>query len=448
MNHRTIKGVGTMQKNTKSLGKNLLLGVQHVFAMFGATVLVPILTGMSPSMALLCAGIGTLLFHLVTKGKVPAFLGSSFAFIAAIQKVATQYGGTADMTSPAYQEALAYSTGGIIIAGVVYLLMALLVYFIGAEKILKLFPPVVTGPMVIIIGLMLAPTAINNIIAPIGELSILLNWLIAFATIAIIIAITLFAKGFFKLVPILLGIVGGYILAATVGMVDFTSVSNASWFVLPDFFMPKFSLNAIMLVAPIAIVTFVEHVADMNASSAVVGKNFMKDPGLHRTLIGDGIATIVAGFMGGPANTTYSENTGVLAATKNYNPFTLRIAAVIALLLSLFGKFGALLQTLPGPVMGGVSVILFGMIAAVGLRTLVENQVDFTNSRNLIIVAIMLVFGLGGATIDIPLGDRMIAETGELQHNVLSFSGTALAAVLGIVLNVVLPEEIEKELKQ
>ncbi len=436
-----------MGGNKKELGKNLLLGVQHVFAMFGATVLVPMLTGMSPSMALLCAGVGTLLFHLVTKGKVPAFLGSSFAFIAAIQRVAIQYSGTDNMTSVPYQEALAYATGGIMVAGAVYLLMALLVYLLGADKILKLFPPVVTGPMVIIIGLMLAPTAINNIVGPIANVSLLLNWLVACATIIIIVAVTLFAKGFFKLVPILIGILGGYLVALALGMVDMEPVARASWLQVPGFFMPKFSLNAIMLIAPIAIVTFVEHVADMNASSAVVGKNFIKDPGLHRTLIGDGLATMLGGFMGGPANTTYSENTGVLAATKNYNPATLRIAAVFAILISFIGKFGALLQTLPGPVMGGVSVILFGMIAAVGLRTLVENQVDFTKSRNLIIVAVMLVFGLGGATIDIPLGTSLVAQTGEITQNVISFSGTALAAVLGIVLNMALPKEIEEKQK-
>ena len=424
--------------NKKELGKNLVLGIQHVFAMFGATVLVPILTGMSPSLALLCAGIGTFIFHLVTKGKVPAFLGSSFAFIAAIQKVALQYSNGSEMGTPAYQDALAYATGGIMVAGAIYLVMALLVYFIGADKILKLFPPVVTGPMVIIIGLMLAPTAISSIVAPVGDKSVLINWLLAFITIAVIVGFTLFAKGFFKLVPILAGIIGGYLAATLLGMVDFTPVAQAKWLDVPQFFMPKFSLSAIMLIAPIAVVTFVEHVADMNASSAVVGKNFLKDPGLHRTLIGDGVATMVAGFLGGPANTTYSENTGVLAATKNYNPATLRIAAAFAILMSFFGKFGALLQTLPGPVMGGVSVVLFGMIAAVGLRTLVENQVDFTNSRNLIIVAVMLVFGLGGATIDIPL----------MNQNMLSFSGTALAALLGILLNVVLPKEIDKEKKQ
>lgn len=434
-----------MEKNKKELGKNLLLGVQHVFAMFGATVLVPMLTGMSPSLALLCAGVGTLLFHLITKGKVPAFLGSSFAFIAAIQKVAMQYSGSENIASPAYQEALAYATGGIIVAGAIYLVMALLVYFLGAEKILKLFPPVVTGPMVIIIGLMLAPTAINSIVAPIENVSLLLNWLVAFVTILIIVLTTLTAKGFFKLVPILIGIIGGYVAAALLGMVNMQPVMEAKWFQTPDFFMPKFSLNAIMLIAPIAIATFVEHVADISASSAVVGKNFIKDPGLHRTLIGDGLATMVAGFMGGPANTTYSENTGVLAATKNYNPATLRIAAVIAILISFLGKFGALLQTLPGPVMGGVSVVLFGMIAAVGLRTLVENQVDFTKSRNLIIVAVMLVFGLGGATIDIPLGAGAVSEAGVVSQNVLSFSGTALAAILGIVLNLILPKEIENK---
>lgn len=437
------------QTERQSKGKLFVLGIQHVFAMFGATVLVPALTGLNPAVALLCAGIGTWVFHLITGRKVPTFLGSSFAFIAAIQMAAMRAAGSAELnalyesegstftqaviTNPAYQAALPYATGGIVVAGAVYVLMALLVMLVGAERVRSFFPPVVTGPMVIIIGLMLAPTAIGSITSPVGAIPLWINWAVAAFTICVIIGVTLFAKGIFKLVPILIGIVAGYLAALAVGLVDLTPVQQAAWIQMPALFLPKFSVESVMLVAPLAIVTFVEHIGDVTASSAVVGKDFIKDPGLHRTLLGDGIATMVAGLIGGPANTTYSENTGVLAATKNYNPVTLEIAATFAICLAFFGKLGALLQTLPGAVTGGVSVVLFGMIAAVGLRTLVENQVDFKESRNLLIVAVMLVLGLGGASIAIPVGETT-----------LTISGTALAAVLGILLNKVLPAHIEK----
>lgn len=522
----------TMTGDRKLSSKNILLSVQHAFAMFGSTVLVPALTGLSPAVALFAAGIGTLLFHFITKRKVPAFLGSSFAFIAAIITVKEAHGGD-----------IAYATGGIMIAGAVYLLLALIVKLVGVNKFRRLFPPVVTGPMIIIIGLMLAPTAISSITTPIvkpngmtqigvaaaqvdapvygrlpelnieaalgsqaadglyvrdgkgiegavtpdteafmaanagaetiatsfiytdetgAEITVAvtltvsegalalpatvapptqintiakgLNWLVAAMTIVIIVFVTLFAKGFFKLVPILFGIIGGYLISICFGMPNFAGVESASFFQVPEFFLPKFSWSAILAVAPLAIVTFVEHIGDITASSAVTGNDFLKDPGLHRTLIGDGVATMVAGAIGGPANTTYSENTGVLAATKNYNPFTLRVAAIIAILISFLGKLGGLLGAIPGPVLGGVSVVLFGMIAAVGLRTLVENHVDFSQSRNLLIVAVMLVLGLGGVVIQVtPL---------------VSFSGTALAAVLGIVLNLILPASIDKPVNQ
>lgn len=416
--------------NRDTTGKMLLLGIQHVFAMFGSTVLVPALTGLNPAVALLCAGLGTLLFHLVTKRKVPTFLGSSFAFIAAIVGCAQMMSNGAEKGTEAYLAAMPYATGGIIVAGALYVILAVIVYFVGAERVKSFFPPVVTGPMVIIIGLMLAPTAITNITTTVGDLAMWKNWLVALITILSIIGITLFARGFFKLVPILIGIVVGYIAALCFGMVNFQPVAQAQWLALPQCFLPKFDWRAIVLIAPLAIVTFVEHIGDITANSAVVGKDFIKDPGLHRTLLGDGLATMLAGAIGGPANTTYSENTGVLAATHNYNPVTLEIAAVFAILLAFIGKLGAVLQTIPGPVMGGVSVILFGMIAAVGLRTLVENKVDFKESRNLLIVAVMMVFGLGGATLD--LGP-------------IAFSGTALAAVLGIILNKALPQKIEED---
>ena len=419
-----------------SFGKLLLLGVQHVFAMFGATVLVPLLTGMDPAVALLCAGVGTWIFHLCTGRKVPTYLGSSFAFIAAIQGAAAMCAGldanTEGLTQlPAYQAALPYATGAILVAGALYLVLALLVKLVGAERVRAFFPPIVTGPIVTIIGLMLAPSAIANITTQIGSINVGLNWLVAAISIATIFIVSLFAKGIFKLVPILIGIVVGYIAAICCGMVNFTTIAEASWISLPHFFLPKFDLRAIGLIAPIAIVTFVEHIGDVNASSAVCGKDFIKDPGMHRTLMGDGLATMFAGLVGGPANTTYSENTGVLAATKNYNPVTLEIAACIAIVLAFFGKFSALITAMPGPVLGGVSVVLYGMIAAVGLRTLVENKVDFTKSRNLLIAAVMLVLGLGA--------------NGAIVIGGVSISGVALAAVLGILLNKVLPESIEKD---
>ena len=419
----------TVSAKKDSAGKLALLGIQHVFAMFGATVLVPMLTGMSPAVALFCAGVGTWIFHLCTGRKVPTFLGSSFAFIAAIQGAAQICSDNAEIGTDAYLAALPYATGGIIVAGALYLVLALLVRFVGAERVRSFFPPIVTGPVVTIIGLMLAPSAINNITTQIGTVNVGLNWLVAAIAIAAIFVTSLFAKGLFKLVPILIGIVAGYVAAICCGMVDFTIVSQAPWLDVPPFFLPKFDMRAIGLVAPIAIVTFVEHIGDVTASSAVVGKDFIKDPGLHRTLMGDGLATMFAGLVGGPANTTYSENTGVLAATKNYNPLTLEIAACFAILISFLGKFAALITSMPGPVIGGVSIVLYGMIAAVGLRTLVENQVDFTKTRNLLIAAVMLVLGLGA--------DKAITIGG------VAISGVALAAILGIILNKILPEKID-----
>ena len=419
----------TVSAKKDSAGKLALLGIQHVFAMFGATVLVPMLTGMSPAVALFCAGVGTWIFHLCTGRKVPTFLGSSFAFIAAIQGAAQICSDNAEIGTDAYLAALPYATGGIIVAGALYLVLALLVRLVGAERVRSFFPPIVTGPVVTIIGLMLAPSAINNITTQIGTVNVGLNWLVAAVAVAAIFVTSLFAKGLFKLVPILIGIIVGYVAAICCGMVDFTTIAQAPWLELPPFFLPKFDMRAIGLVAPIAIVTFVEHIGDVTASSAVVGKDFIKDPGLHRTLMGDGLATMFAGLVGGPANTTYSENTGVLAATKNYNPLTLEIAACFAILISFLGKFAALITSMPGPVIGGVSIVLYGMIAAVGLRTLVENQVDFTKTRNLLIAAVMLVLGLGA--------DKAITIGG------VAISGVALAAVLGIILNKILPEKID-----
>lgn len=419
------------------VGKNLLLGIQHLFAMFGSTVLVPILTGLDPNVALFTAGLGTLIFHLCTKGKVPVFVGSSFAFIGVIQITACMYGGVdagaANYTSlSAYQAAFPYVTGGIIVAGALYLVLALLVKLFGVERVTSFFPPVVTGPMIVVIGLTLAPTAFDNILASTTAVPDVLwmRWVIAISVVATMIIVSIFFKGFFKLVPIVFGIAVGYLVAAIMGQVDFSVFSTGSLGIsAPNFFLPKFDLSAILIIAPTTLVTFMEHIGDITTNGAVVGKNFMKDPGLHRTLLGDGLATMAAGCLGGPANTTYSENTGVLAVTKNYNPTTLRIAAVFAMLMSFLGVFQTFLSSSPGPVMGGVSIILFGMISAVGMRTLVEAQLDFTHSRNLMIVAVMLVSGLGLS------GGIQITES-------FTISNIAICAILGVILNKVLPEKM------
>ena len=419
------------------VGKNLLLGIQHLFAMFGSTVLVPILSGLDPNVALFTAGLGTLIFHLCTKGKVPVFVGSSFAFIGVIQITACMYGGVdagaANYTSlSAYQAAFPYVTGGIIVAGALYLVLALLVKLFGVERVTSFFPPVVTGPMIVVIGLTLAPTAFDNILASTTAVPDVLwmRWVIAISVVATMIIVSIFCKGFFKLVPIVFGIAVGYLVAAIMGQVDFSVFSTGSLGIsAPNFFLPKFDLSAILIIAPTTLVTFMEHIGDITTNGAVVGKNFMKDPGLHRTLLGDGLATMAAGCLGGPANTTYSENTGVLAVTKNYNPTTLRIAAVFAMLMSFLGVFQTFLSSIPGPVMGGVSIILFGMISAVGMRTLVEAQLDFTHSRNLMIVAVMLVSGLGLS------GGIQITES-------FTISNIAICAILGVILNKVLPEKM------
>ncbi len=401
-----------------STSKLLILGIQHVLAMFGATVLVPALTGLNPAVALFTAGVGTILFHLVTGRKVPVFLGSSFAFIPVIILVRELYG-------------LPYATGGIMVAGVLYLVLSALVMIFGVDKIKSFFPPIVTGPMIMVIGLTLAPVIVaNNIVADWLPGTLGQRWIIALSVLIVMIVISVFTKGFFKLVPILFGITAGYIVSIIIGggMVDLEPIAKASWLAVPQFMLPKFGLEAITLIAPVALVTFMEHIGDITTNGAVIGKNLMKDPGLHRTLIGDGLATIFAGFVGGPANTTYSENTGVLAVTKVYSPLVIQIAAVIAILLSLIGKFGAILQTIPAPVMGGVSLLLFGLIASIGMRTISDAKLDFTNSRNLIVVSVVLVMGLSGVVFQITPQ--------------ASLSGLSLAAIVGVVLNKVLPENI------
>lgn len=433
-----------MNDKSKFTTKDYLLSIQHLFAMFGATVLVPLLTGMNPSLALFSAGTGTLIFHLCTKFKVPVFLGSSFAFLAAISAVVRPEGVVVPGNVPLAQ-------GGIIFAGLIYLCFALIAYFIGAEKIKKVFPPVVTGPVIVVIGINLAGTAIQDATGGLGlagglTKDVALNLGIALFTLFVVIVASIFARGFFKLVPILIGIFCGYLLCVILSFsgvfhMDYSAIAHASWINIPFqtldgngvpfMSLPRFELGPILSIAPIALVTFMEHIGDVTTNSTVVGKDFLKDPGLHRTLMGDGCATILAGFIGAPANTTYSENTGVLATTKNYNPRLLRLTAVFAIILGLLGKMGAVLQTIPGPVKGGVEVMLFGMIAAVGIRSLAEADLDFTHSRNLTIVGLILVFGLGFAQLG-----GLTVRFATFQLNI---SGLFIAVVIGVLMNAILP---------
>ncbi|PHV71141.1 uracil permease [Sporanaerobium hydrogeniformans] len=405
-----------------STSKKIILGLQHVLAMFGATVLVPILTGLDPGIALLCAGLGTLVFHGTTKGIVPVFLGSSFAFITAIAINLQGLG-------------IGAVKGGIIATGLVYVLMAGVIKYVGVESVKSFFPPVVVGPIIMVIGLRLSPTAIQMIGYDSVASTIDFKGLIVAAIVIIsMIAISIFAKGFFKLVPILISVLVGYIAALFLGMVDTSAIVAAPWIGFSEIgkehvmALPTLSWEAIIGIAPIALVVFIEHIGDITTNGAVVGKDFFANPGIHRTLLGDGLATMVAGFIGGPANTTYGENTGVLAVTKVYHPQILRIAAIIAIILSLCGKFTAIIQSIPSPVMGGISVILFGMIASVGVRTLVDAQLDFTHSRNLLIAAIIFVTGIG-------INNVAIVGT-------ITISGLAIAALIGVVLNKLLPDNI------
>ena len=387
--------------------KTITLGMQHTFTMFGATVLVPIITGFNISVALFMAGIGTLLFHFITGGKVPAFLGSSFAFIAPTLAVADMYG-------------MEYAQGGIVIAGLVYLVLAGLIAIFGVDPIVGWFPPIVTGPIIMVIGLKLAPTAIDMASN---------DWLMAIIAFAIVTAVNIFGKGFVKVIPVIIGLIASYIIAVVLGKVDFTPFAEAAWFGLPPFQMAKFDIGAIMTIAPLAMATMVEHIGDVIAIGATTNRDYIRNPGLVRTLMGDGLATALSAMFGGPANTTYSENTGVLALTRVWDPLVMRIAAVFAIVLGLVTKLGALISTIPTAIIGGISIILFGMIAAIGARTLVENKVDFTKTRNLIIAAVILVLGLGGAMFPITIGSFA-----------LNIEGMALAAIVGIVLNKLLPD--------
>ena len=407
-----------------SLSKLIPLGFQHLFAMFGATVLVPLLvngsTGMTvipPSVALLTAGLGTLLFQLVTKGKVPAYLGSSFAFIAPLIAAASAHGP-------------GYALGGAMIAGLVYVLVGGVIAVIGLDWLDRLLPPVVIGSVIVVIGLGLASTGVD--MAGLSQAEVTLadpNVRVSLFTLVVTVIGSIFFKGFFAVIPILIGIVAGYIFAVLNGIVDFQPVLDAAWFALPKGHAPAFSWEAMALIAPVALVTLAEHLGDVLTISRVVGRDFYKDPGLHRTLLGDGLATSLAGLLGGPPNTTYGENIGVMAITRVYSVKVITTAAVIAVILSFVQKMGALIQTIPDAVMGGITIVLFGTIASSGLRTLVESGIDFGNKRNLIISSVILVLGIGGAKIAI----------GPLQ-----FEGMALAAITGIILNLVLPQDPEE----
>ena len=412
---------------TLGAGKMLTLGFQHMFAMFGATVLVPVITGLSMSATLLFAGLGTLIFHLLTKMRVPAFLGSSFAFLGGYAAVVSM--GEAQGLSAA--ESLPYACIGVFSAGIIYFVLAGLFAAFGARKVMKYFPPIVTGPIIIAIGLTLSGSAIQNCNQ---------NWWIALLAIAIIIVCNIWGKRMIKIIPILLGVLGSYIVAACFGLCDFTAVKEAAWVGLPFkwentafhvFANPNWGLvvSAIIAIVPISLATMMEHIGDMCAISSTTGINYLEDPGLHRTLMGDGLATMLASLFGAPANTTYGENTGVLNITRVYDPRVIRIAAVIAIVLSFCPKFSAIISCMPTATIGGVSLVLYGMISAVGVRNVVENRVDFTKSRNVIVMALILVLAIGikyGANDAISLGFTTL-------------SGLAIAAIVGVILNAILP---------
>lgn len=412
---------------TLGRGKMLTLGLQHMFAMFGATVLVPVITGLSMSATLLFAGLGTLIFHLLTKMRVPAFLGSSFAFLggyAAVVSMGAQEGLSA-------AESLPYACIGVFSAGIIYFVLAGLISAFGAKKVMRFFPPIVTGPIIIAIGLTLSGSAIQNCNS---------NWWIALLAIAIIVVCNIWGKGMIRIIPILLGVLGSYLVAACFGQCDFSAVKDAAWFGAPFqwentafhvFQNPSWGLivSAIIAIVPISLATMMEHIGDMCAISSTTGINYLEDPGLHRTLMGDGLATMLASLFGAPANTTYGENTGVLNLTRVYDPRVIRIAAVFAIILSFCPKFSALIACMPASTIGGVSLVLYGMISAVGVRNIVENQVDFTKSRNVLVAALILVLAIGikyGAGDAIDLGFTKL-------------SGLAVAALVGVILNAILP---------
>ena len=390
--------------NLKNPIKRTLVGIQFLFVAFGATVLVPLLIDIDPSVALFTAGVGTLIFHLITKGKVPVFLGSSFAFIAPIIAATKLYG-------------YAGTLGGLIAVGLVYGIVSAVIKLWGLRIIEKIFPSIVVGPVIMIIGLSLAPVGVDMAKT---------NWLIALSVLITAIVIVVYSKGLVKLIPIFIGIVVGYLISIVAGLVDFASVNEAAWFVLPKFTRPEFNWAAIIYMIPVAVAPIIEHIGDMYAIGGVANKKFVKDPGLHRTLLGDGVATAFAGFLGGPPNTTYSEVTGAVALTKIVDPRVLRIAAVTAIVFSLVGKVSAILKTIPQAVLGGIMLLLFGMIASIGIKTLVDAKTDFGKTRNQVIVSIILTIGIGGA---------------EISYGNFSLAGIGLASIVGVLLNLILPNK-------
>lgn len=396
--------------------KKAILALQHLIAMFGATVLVPIITGFNPSVALFSAGIGTLIFHICTKGKVPVFLGSSFAFIPVILTVKEIYNGD-----------LAYAQGGMVVAGILYIILSFFIKKVGVEKIQRYLSPQVVGPMIMVIGMNMIPTAYGMAKE---------NLLIAGITLGVALLINFKSKGFIKQLAILIGVIVGYLISLKMGIVETNAIKEASFFAIPAFNLPKFDMGAIAIITPVVLAVFMEHLGDITTNGQVVGKNFIEDPGLNRTLLGDGLATTIAALIGGPANTTYGENTGVLAITKNYDPSILRLAAIFAVLLGFISKIGIALTTIPSSVMGGISLMLFSMISLIGVKTIKTNKVEF-NWKNIIVMVSILVLGLGsgiieskfGITIGIPINDTV------------KISGLSFAAVIGIVLNMILNRE-------
>ncbi|GAB7088620.1 uracil-xanthine permease family protein [Marinifilum fragile] len=388
----------------QSPAKRIILGVQFLFVAFGATVLVPLLVGIDPAVALFTAGIGTLIFHLITKGMVPVFLGSSFAFIAPIVAATELYG-------------LPGTLSGLIAVGLVYGLVSGIIKIWGLRVIEKIFPSIVVGPVIMIIGLSLAPVAVNMAKT---------NWIISSVALLTAILIVVYTKGMLKLIPIFSAIVVGYIVSVVLGQVDFTPIKEAAWFALPEFVRPELNWSAVLYMIPVAFAPIIEHVGDMYAIGGVANKEFVKKPGLNRTLLGDGVATAFAGFFGGPPNTTYSEVTGAIALTKVTDPRVLRIAAITALVFSLVGKVSAFLKTIPQAVLGGIMLLLFGMIAGIGIKTLIDAKTDFTKTRNQVIVSVVLTVGIGGA---------------QISYGNFSLAGIGLASVVGVVLNLILPDK-------
>ena len=432
MKEKTVINGPVYDARTLGTPKMLVLGLQHMFAMFGATVLVPILTGIDIATTLLFAGLGTLLFHLLTKRKVPAFLGSSFAFIGGYNAIT---GFDSSSGVPVNSDLLVYACFGVACAGLMYVILSMLFKAYGVKKVMKFFPPIVTGPIIICIGLILSSSAINNCNA---------NWLVAVAAIVIVICFNIWGKGMTKIIPILLGVIGSYIIsmlvdpASRVAVVE--KVAAAKWVGLPivweNSVFHLFSmdvdtgmlLSALFTIVPLSLATMVEHIGDICAISSTVGKNYVVDPGLNRTLLGDGLATTLAALFGAPANTTYGENTGVLALSKVYDPRVIRIAACFAIIFSFCPKFAALITAMPTATIGGISLILYGMISAVGVRNVVENKVDFTNSRNVIVAALILVLAIG-----------INYSVGSIQIGIVSLSGLAVASLVGIIVNAILP---------